>query len=216
MCISLAYADRPLGLYHDISSRPFACPSDQQGSIDPDLFVDQHGTPWLLWKNEGIPHQEPTRIWARMLNSRATAFAPRSISRLLLSTAQPWEGNVIENPSMVVYRGYTFLFYSANRYTTANYAIGYAVCRNPRGPCRRPTNRPLLAKGGLVDGPGGPDAFVGKGGALRMAYAAWDRGRVGYPTSTRCKSTPRGCPQRKLHVATLGIDRGRLFVLDRG
>ncbi len=216
MCITLAYDDKPLGLYRDTSKRPFVCRGDQQGSIDPDLFVDPHGTAWLLWKNEGIPHHAPTRIWVRRLNSRATAFAPGSTNHLLLTTARPWEGNLVENPSMVTYHGYTYLFYSANRYSSANYAIGYAICHSPRGPCHRLTKNALLAKGGRVDGPGGPDAFVGKSGALRMAYAAWDRGHVGYPKTARCRSSHYGCNQRRLHVAALGVHHGRLSVLDRG
>jgi beta-xylosidase len=215
MCISLAYSDKPLGLYKDTSTRPFVCAKDQ-GSIDPDIYVGPHGSRWLLWKNEGIKHREPTRIWVRRLNTDATGFARGSRPRLLLTTAKPWEGNIIENPSMVFYGNHTYLFYSANRYQTTSYAIGYAVCDGATGPCHRPGSTPLLASGGRVDGPGGPDAFVGQDGQLRMAYAAWDRGRVGYPKTAGCKSTPAGCPQRKLHVATLGLVADRLVVLDRG
>lgn len=216
MCVTLAYADRPLGPYRDRSTRPFVCAPDQ-GSIDPELYLDPDGTPWLLWKNEGIPRHEPTRIWVRRLNATATGFAADSVAHNLLTTAQDWEGNVIENPSMVSFQGRTYLFYSANRYSTSAYAIGYAVCRGPGGGCRRPAAGPLLASGDRVDGPGGPDAFVGLAGRLRLAYAAWDRGRVGYPASTRCRSTAEGCHQRRLHVATLlAAEDGTLSVVDRG
>lgn len=217
MCVTLAYADRPLGLYRDTSTRPFVCSADQQGVIDPDLFVDPGGTPWLLWKTQGIPGREPTRIWVRKLDDTATGFASGSTPRNLLTTAQTWEGNVIENPSMVAYRGRTYLFYSANRYETAAYAIGYAICDSPRGPCLRPTHGPLLASGGSVDGPGGPDAFVGRYGALRIAYAAWDRGRVGYPSGTACRTITAGCNQRRLHIAKLRVGAdGSLVVAERG
>lgn len=156
-------------------------------------------------------------MWVRKLNATATAFAPGSVARNLLTTAQPWEVNVIENPSLVTYGSKTYLFYSANRYSTAQYAIGYAVCAGPLGPYKRPAKTPLLAGGGRVDGPGGPDAFVGAAGRLRMAYAAWDRGHVGYPTSTACRSTGYGCNQRRLHVARLSaLSDGRLVVVDRG
>jgi hypothetical protein len=74
-----------------------------------------------------------------------------------------------------------------------------------------------MASGGSVDGPGGPDAFVGAGGRLRMAYAAWDRGHVGYPATTACRSTSYGCNQRRLHVAVLSVaGDGTLGVADRG
>ena len=216
MCISLAYSDRPLGMYHDPSTHPFVCRSDQ-GSIDPEISTDRLGRPWLVWKDEGIPHRAPTRIWTRRMNSTATAFAPGSHDYLLLTTAQPWEGNVIENPSMVRYDDSWYLFYSANRYSTAQYAIGYARCESAHGPCTRPSKQPLLASGGRVDGPGGPDAIVGIAGRLRLAYAAWDRGHVGYPSSTGCRSTSYGCNQRRLHVARLSVaPDGTLVVADRG
>jgi len=114
--------------------------------------------------------------------------------------------------------GRTYLFYSANRYSTARYATGYAICATPVGPCRRASNSPLasssplLATGGSVSGPGGPAAFVDTAGRLRLAYAAWDRGRVGYPKDTSSRGKPRGCNQRRLHVATLTVladGRGR-------
>jgi hypothetical protein len=217
MCLSLAYAKTPLGPFVDRTTRPFVCRTDQQGSIDPYVYKDASGVPWLLWKNEGIPRREPTRIWIRKLNRTATAFAPGSVARNLLTTAQPWEGNVIENPSMVTYGGQTFLFYSANRYVSAQYATGYAICDGPIGPCRRVVSKPLLASGGAVDGPGGPDPFVDTEGRLRLAYAAWDRGHVGYPTSTACKKTSYGCNQRRLHTATLTVvPNGHLKVTSRG
>jgi beta-xylosidase len=216
MCVTLAYDDRPLGLFTDRSTKPFVCAPDQ-GSIDPEVYVDPRGTPWLLWKNEGIPRHEPTRIWVRRLNGTATGFAAGSTPHNLLTTAQDWEGNVIENPSMVSYGGRTYLLYSANRYSTAQYAIGYAICRGPGGGCHRQSGRPLMASGGSVEGPGGPDAFVGAGGRLRMAYAAWDRGHVGYPATTACRSTSYGCNQRRLHVAVLSVaGDGTLGVADRG
>jgi beta-xylosidase len=216
MCVSIAYATRPLGPFVDRTAKPVVCPPDQ-GAIDPEVYTDRFGSPYLLWKTEGIPRREPTRVWTQKLNDTATGFAVGSAPRNLLTTQQPWEGNVIENPSMVRYGGHVYLFYSANRYGTSAYAIGYARCRSGVGPCTRVARTPLLATGGSVSGPGGPDAFVGRAGRLRLAYAAWDRGRVGYPVSKACRHTSRGCNQRRLHVATLAVlDDGRLTVADRG
>ena len=217
MCVSLAYSTRPLGPFVDSSTKPFVCSSDSEGSIDPYVYKSRYGTPYLLWKNEGVPHQAPTRFWSRKMNRPATAFAVGSTATNLLTTAQPWEGNVIENPSMVRVDGRIYLFYSANRYSTADYAIGYAVCQGPLGPCQRPTSRPLLSTGGAVAGPGGPDPFLDGTGHLRLAYAAWDVGRVGYPTTTACRSTTAGCNQRRLHVADLTVPAdGMLAIANRG
>jgi beta-xylosidase len=217
MCVSLAHASSPLGPFVDRSTRPLVCPRNQ-GAIDPDIsYRDPSGSPYLVWKSEGIPGSQPTRIWSRRMNRTATAFAPGTRATNLLTTELGWEGNVIENPSMVRVGGRTYLFYSANRYTTAAYATGYAICAGPTGPCRRGSSAPLLATGDSVSGPGGPAAFLDAAGGLRLAYAAWDIGRVGYPTSTGCRATAQGCNQRRLHVATLRVlPDGRLAVADRG
>lgn len=217
MCIGLAYASNPLGPFVDRSTRPLVCPRDQ-GAIDPDIsYRDTSGNPYLIWKHEGVPGGEPTRIWSRRMNRAAITFAPGSRAVNLLTTQLRWEGHVIENPSMVRVGGRTYLFYSANRYTTAAYATGYAICAGPAGPCRRASRDPLLATGGSVSGPGGPAAFLDSAGGLRLAYAAWDIGRVGYPPSTACRTTPQGCNQRRLHIATLAVlADGRLSVADRG
>jgi beta-xylosidase len=216
MCVSLAFATSPLGPFVDRSTQPLVCPSDQ-GAIDPDIYKDRAGNPYLTWKSEGVPGSEPTRIWTRRLNRTATAFDPGAPAVNLLTTEQAWEGNVIENPSMVRAGGRIYLFYSANRYTTARYATGYATCATPMGPCRRAADGPLLATGGSVSGPGGPAAFVDASGRLRVAYAAWDRGRVGYPAGTGCRASTQGCNQRRLHVATLTeLADGRLAVAVRG
>ena len=216
MCISFAYAATPLGPFVDGSAAPAVCPVDQ-GAIDPDFYVDRFGKPFLVFKSEGIPGLVPTRLWTMRMNRSATGFLPGARPVNLLTTALPWEGNVIENPSMVRHDGRIYLFYSANDYRTAGYATGYAICRTPMGPCRRQGRQPLLASGGSVSGPGGSDAFVDGAGRLRLAYAAWSRDRVGYPTSTGCRGTAAGCNQRRMHVATLAVGPGgRLSVADRG
>ena len=81
----------------------------------------------------------------------------------------------------------------------------------------RPSPEPLLATGGRVAGPGGATPFRDLSGRLRLAYAAWDYGNVGYPRTTWCLRTARGCPQRRLHVATLAVGAGgSLSVTYRG
>lgn len=64
---------------------------------------------------------------------------------------------------------------------------------------------PLLVSGGGVAGPGGGMPFLDAEGTLRLAYHAWDAGRIGYPGDPSCQTTPDGCPQRRLHVATLAL-----------
>jgi beta-xylosidase len=199
-CIGLARSTRALGPFRSARRRPLVCPRFQ-GAIDPDIFRTR-GHIYLLWKTEGIWGLLPTSLWVRELRHNGRGFRPHSRAHQLLTTADGWERPLIENPSMIRYHGRLYLFYSANRWYSRHYAIGYAVCRSVRGPCRRVQHRPLLASGRRIVGPGGGSAFIGPRGQLMLAYAAWPAGHVGH--------------ERRLHVATLKARRhGRLVVVRR-
>ncbi len=104
-CLSVATATSALGPFTDNSTRPLSCDLDPAGSLDPQPFVDPAtGQAWLTWKSEGVPGHLPTRLWSQKLDATghlATGSKPKE----LLRTALPWEGNVIESPSMVRWAG---------------------------------------------------------------------------------------------------------------
>src|ERR1700722_1647258 len=52
-CVSRATATSPTGPFVDNSTSAFICPTDEGGAIDPSVFVDSSGKPWLLWKSDG-------------------------------------------------------------------------------------------------------------------------------------------------------------------
>lgn len=215
-CLTLATSPHPTGPFRDSSTKPLHCSSDPMGSIDP-AWLQIGGKVYLIWKNAGVPGSKPTQIMARRMKADGLQFARGTRAHVLLQTKRPWEGNVIEAPSVVVYGGRLYLFYSGERYTGSNYAIGYATCSGPLGPCKRGSRQPLLATGGSVAGPGAQSPIIDKRGRLRLAYSAWTAGRVGYPSSSSCLLTEAGCNQRRLHIATLAVDsRGKLSVTRRG
>lgn len=142
---------------------------------------------------------------SQQLTADGTAFAPGTTPVALLTRGQGWEGEVVENPSMVRFAQRYWLVYSGNDWRGSRYAVGYARCRGPLGPCTKPTSSPILASGNGIAGPGGADAFRASDGTLRLAYAAWDARHVG------------GSYPRRLHVARLQVtDAGRLQVVARG
>lgn len=200
-CIGLSRGPSPAGPFRPVGE-PLCYGQAQLGVIDPDVFVDDAGVPWLLWKFSGVVGQRPAGLFIRQLARDGAGFAEGSETRELLTLAEPWEGDTIENPSMVQFRGVTYLFYSGNSWEDADYATGYAICAGPTGPCvRQNRGLPLLstASTGRL-GPGGGAAFV-DATSLRMAYHAWDRvGRL-----------------RRLHVASLWQrPDGTLEVVDPG
>jgi beta-xylosidase len=92
-----------------------------------------------------------------------------------------WEGQLIEGPSMWFHDGTYYLFYSANGYESARYAVGYATCATPTGPCvKQTTSSPLLSSRGGALGPGGEELFTDAAGAPWMAFHAWSAPDVSY------------------------------------
>lgn len=194
LCISVAESAAPAGPYVDRSSRPLVCQYEQGGSIDPTAFRDADGQPYLYWKSEGVPGTEPTRIWVAPLAGDGLALAgePHEV----LQQDREWEAPILEGPNMVLVDGEYHLFYSANRWQTADYAIGHAVCRSVRGPCEKTSDGPWLRGHTDAVGPGGPDTFTDAEGGYWLAYHAWPEGAVGYPAGAR-----------RLHVRPLTFQR---------
>ncbi|CAN5236814.1 hypothetical protein BH18ACT4_BH18ACT4_13100 [soil metagenome] len=115
----------------------------------------------------------------------------------MLTADREWEQGVIEGPSMVADGDRWYLFYSAASWNSAGYAIGYAVCDSPMGPCEKATTRrPVLASQPPLVGPGGQEFFTDADGAVYLAHHAWTEGQVGYPN------------RRRLHVQRLTFADG--------
>lgn len=208
-CVAVATSAAPAGPFVDGSAGPLICDRDPAGSIDPSAYVDaRSGRAWLLWKSEGDTGGRPTRIWSRLLTRDGTAYERGSRPRELLRTSRRWEGPLIEGPSMIRYRGALYLFYSGNVWRSHRYATGVARCASPTGPCVK-ARGPLLTSRGAQLGPGGPDAFIGPGGRLYLAYHYWNAPFTDYPDSAQCQpsGTCAAQGQRRLAVVPLSIDR---------
>ena len=179
-CISRATSASPAGPFVDGSAGPLICQTDMNGSIDPSPFVDAGGQPHLLWRSDSVP----ARLWAQPLTPDGTALTGTP-SPLLVSD-QRWELGVIEGPAMVREGAGYYLFYSARSWNSAQYAMGYATCSGPLGPCTRVTTTgPFFGSQPGMIGPGGQDFFTDASGALMVAFHAWQEGQVGYPNRRR-------------------------------
>lgn len=178
-CIGRAIADAPDGKFKDDSDRPFICQTRLGGSIDPSPFVDEDGAAWLLWKNDGNCCGLSVGLWIQRLSDDGLSLVGQPTE--LLRHDRAWEAPLIEGPSMLKHGGRYYLFYSANWYESADYAVGYAIAEAITGPYRKvTTDGPLFAKRGNVAGPGGQEFFRDVKGNQWMAYHAWDARFVGY------------------------------------
>jgi beta-xylosidase len=184
-CISRAQSRRPEGPYVDDSSEPLLCQvgmgSSFCGSIDPSPFLDSGGSLYLAWKSDenSVQCRSAPRIWAQALTHDGLSVV--GSPEILLDMDQSWENGIIEAPSVLLHGGRYLLFYSANWYDSGDYAIGYATCGSPTGPCTKATLAAPYWKGaGSMRGAGGQELFVGEGGAVWMAYHAWTAPKTTY------------------------------------
>lgn len=172
-CIGVAVSDKPEGKFKDTNDHAFVCQADQGGSIDPQPFQDD-GKLYLYWKNDGNCCSLPTDIWVQELSADGLSLAGQP--KALTDNSQPWEGNLIEAPSMEKHDGKYYLFFSANDYASLKYAVGYATCQSATGPCQQAEENPVLKSKmtpPLVIGPGG-ESIIDIGGQTWMFYHAWD------------------------------------------
>jgi hypothetical protein len=179
-CISVATSTVPEGPFTDKSTAPLECQTSLGGSIDPALFIDTSGTPYLVWKSGG---PGTSKIWSQQLASSGRSFASGTNPTQLLVPDRGWENGTVEAPDMVTTDGRYYLFFSGNDWNSANYGVGVANCTGPLGPCSDATPDPILASGQGVAGPGGESVFADTAGNFWMAFHAWVPGAVGFPNS---------------------------------
>ncbi len=211
-CIGRATSSSPIGPYTDNSSFPVVCQNGTYpypvvdngnfgGSIDPDVFTDNSGSSWLIWKSDGNHIGTNTYIWSIRLSADdepITADSPTPLMQAL----KPWQSGIVEGPDM--YETPTtntyYLFYSASQEGTSTYGVGWASC--PQGPAAACTDEsgsgPLLGTQPGVSGPGGPDVYTVSGGQTVMAFAGWQGTTIGYLS----------CGFRPMYLADLSFGSG--------
>lgn len=177
-CIGRAESRTPWGPFVDSSDAPFICQTALGGSIDASVVRDASGTAYILWKNDGNCCHQAVTLWSQRLapDARSVLGAPTP----LLHRDRDWEGALIEAPTMWRDEDGWRLLYSANMWNTDRYAIGYARCDSPLGPCRKIGEGPVMVSDATTAGPGGAEVFRDRQGRRWIAYHGWSPGAVGY------------------------------------
>ncbi|HVM17950.1 MAG TPA: glycoside hydrolase family 43 protein [Gaiellaceae bacterium] len=170
-CIGRAVADTPEGPFVDRWDEPLVCQQDEGGSIDASPFRDEDGTPYLLWKNDGNCCALDTWIYAQRLSADGVELEGEP-ARLVKQDAG-WEASVVEAPTLWRQDGRYYLFFSANAFDSDLYAVGYATCEAPLGPCEDAAGNPILKSACDASGPGHQAVVVDDDGETWLAYHAW-------------------------------------------
>ncbi|WP_205480791.1 glycoside hydrolase family 43 protein [Sphingomonas arenae] len=208
-CLGAAVARDPKGPFVDTSPEPFLCQRELGGTIDANPFRDRDGKLYLYFKNDGNRVRRPTRLWGVQLSADGLKLQGEPVD-LGMTDKDRWEGGVIEAPTMVLTpQGHT-MFYSAGFFgwdakeRFSPYAMGYASCQGPLGPCSDAKENPILysysdpGSTGCLSGPGHQNIFRANGGTF-ISFHAW--------------ATTRSCrPHREsryLYIAPFGWENGK-------
>jgi beta-xylosidase len=170
-CVGVATASTSTGPYVDKSPRPLISQVAEGGSIDASPFQDSTGKRWLYWKNDGNAIGVDTWIYVSELSADGLTLVGET--QRLIKQDLEWEGNLVEAPYVVERDGKFHLFYSANAFGTAAYAVGHALCESPTGPCVK-SGDPILKSSPDAAGPG-HNMVLGEW----CVYHAWDPAQVG-------------------------------------
>ncbi len=176
-CIGRAQSDKPGGPFVDDRRAPLVCQVELGGSIDANPIRAADGALYLYWKNDGNCCGQPVRLWAQRLSPDAASLLGSPVA--LLTNTKSWQGNLIEAPEMVTHEGRYFLFYSANDYGSDKYAVGYASCQGPTGPCTDRSATPLLSSAPAAAGPGHCFVLDLADGSTVMFFHAWQPDAIG-------------------------------------
>ncbi|HEX8219726.1 MAG TPA: glycoside hydrolase family 43 protein [Chloroflexia bacterium] len=173
-CIGVATSPRPEGPFKDTRTEAFVCQPGQGGSIDPSPYRDGDKL-YLYWKNDGNCCGSTTYIYVQELSPDGLTLVGEPTE--LVQNDKRWEGIVIEAPTMWKQDDAYYLFFSGNIYNGLNYAIGYALCQSPTGPCEDAPENPIL-KTSLerppVVSPGHQTIIADKDGEPWIVYHAWE------------------------------------------
>ncbi|PWH16133.1 MAG: glycoside hydrolase family 43 [Anaerolineae bacterium] len=175
-CVGVAVSDKPEGKFKDTNDAPLVCQAEWGGTIDASPFRDEDGKLYLYYKNDGNCCNLPTFIYVQELAPDGLRLLGEPVS--LIRNDALWEGRVVEAPTMFKHQGRYYLFFSANNYAGHEYAVGYALCESPLGPCQDAPENPILQsdlsnKDALVIGPG-HQALLQLGEQTWMFYHAWE------------------------------------------
>lgn len=181
-CVGAAVAAAPEGPFTSTAEEPLVCQADLGGTIDPSPFRDTDGRLYLYFKNDGNNPRihKPTQIWVQPLapDGLSVTGEPKPILRDRLR----WEGGLIEAPTMIHAPAGYFLFFSGNDFAwqadqrLSAYAIGYARCEGPAGPCTEAGDKPFLysfsGAEGCLSGPG-HQSILSVGERWFITFHAW-------------------------------------------
>lgn len=172
-CIGVATATDPAGPFTVQGEGMLVCDETQGGAIDA-TTVRVDDVLHLVWKNDGNAVGVDTWIQTAPLAADGLSLAGEPVR--LLQQDQPWEGALVEAPTIVAHPDGVTMLYSANDYGSDDYAIGYATAPSLAGPWTKHEGAwvTTASTDERILGPGGQDVVEGPDGEPRLVLHGWD------------------------------------------
>jgi hypothetical protein len=178
-CIGTATSRSPVGPFVPDPTILECQVSEHGGSIDAQVFLAPTGAPYLFWKSDDNAIHRPSTLWGAQLRADGLALVGTPVA--MIHDDEPWEHYTIEAPAMLYRAGHFWLFYSGNYLGSSSYAIGYALCAGPLGPCaKQSVSAPWYGTGPDRTGPGEESFFTDAQGNTWISYNAWPTTGTGY------------------------------------
>ena len=177
LCVGVATAREPQGPYEDHG--PIEC--QDNGSIDPSFVRDEHGAPYLIWKEDGNSRNRPSVIWAQPLTPDLLHLTGEK-KELIENDSASWEGAVVEAPFILRHEGNFFLFYAGNVCcgVGCKYAEGVARADHLLGPWTKDPANPILRPNAAWKCPGHGTAVETPEGSYLFLYHAYSAAGSAY------------------------------------
>lgn len=170
LCVAVADAPKAGGPYTDHG--PIVCQPD--GAIDASVVRDEHGHPFLVWKEDANSINKPTIIWAQPLSSDLLHLTGDKFE-LIRNDPATWEGGVVEGPYILRHHGRFYLFYAGNACCgdACHYAEGVARADHLSGPWTKDPANPIIHANGFWRCPGHGTAVTTPAGKDYFLYHAY-------------------------------------------
>lgn len=140
--ICVATSNSPKGPFVQDVKKPII---ENEKAIDPSLFVDDDGTPYLFF----VRYTNGNIIWVAEMNNDLKSIKTATLTQCISPKEKTWErveGKIAEGPSVLKYANTYYLIYSANPYQSQDYAVGYAEGCSPFGPWAKYSANPILRR----------------------------------------------------------------------
>lgn len=199
----VATSDKPTGPFVQATEHMMESIVGDTFTIDSHIFIDDDGKIWMFfvrWPKEGIC------IWQVQLEEDYITPIPGTLKKCISTSADKWENvapSVNEGPNVVKHKGVYYLTYSANGYTSQDYAVGYATATSIDGEWTKYEGNPIVHRYKELVGTGHHTLFRDKRGRLRIAFHAH-------------QSTTHVHP-RTMYIGTMKFSKdGALGMTDKG